>query len=96
MTFPKGTAVLKATAQFSGQTVLFFQDPECTSRRAPPCTPSDGIGNANTAGVRVTPATTASWDIQDAAPQMTKMPVQVASSHHPASLSFINTPAQKA
>lgn len=60
MTFPKGTAVLKAIAQFSGQTdSYFFQYPVHTSRRTLPGTISDSICKANIKVVRMTPAISA-------------------------------------
>lgn len=55
MTFPKGTAVLKATAQFSGQTDSHFSwYPAHNLLEHAPCTTSDIIWSANTEAYRMT------------------------------------------
>lgn len=79
MTFPKGTAVLKVTVQFSGQTDSSFPRTQCVlpgerSQRAPLTAPEM---QARKLSGWLLPSVLA-WDVPNAASQMTRKPEQVA------------------
>lgn len=98
MTFPKGTAVLKVTVQFSGQTDSSFPRTQCVlpeerSQRAPLIAPE--MQTLKLSGWLLPSAL--AWDVQDAAPQVTTKPEQVAvASRNCPSSSFIKMSVQKA